>query len=299
MKSKIISLYLLLPLFQGLAWSSDEDEELAFNSMIDCDFHESNPFGQEFTHGIDGMKSTIFEFAFTNTGVVDICVDDPESQMIYLVDFGTSNSGIGIYLNQKYINFYFYFYFSRTIYSVDFESIDPEFFNTETHGIEFEHGMGSEITAGMDSIYFSYTEYFDDSDSPDYYDDDHYDADMLVSWGKNAYFYELKDIDQYDEFLPFFEGDSMIGGKAGSAVYDVDEGDGFDYHERENAAADLYAAMNDNGDPLIDAYLGHAEIDEHNITIAHNATIPKPRFYALFVGIISLGLVVFRRIKNN
>ena len=91
----------------------------------------------------------------------------------------------------------------------------------------------------------------------------------------------------------------MIRGKARTAIDDVDEGDGFDYHERENAAADLYAAKNDDGDSLIDAYLGHAGIDEYNITIAHNATISKPRFYAIFVGIISLGLVVFRRIKNN
>ena len=33
--------------------------------------------------------------------------------------------------------------------------------------------------------------------------------------------------------------------------------------------------------------------------ISSTPTIPEPRFYALFVGIISLGLVVFRRIKSN
>ena len=74
MKSKIISLYFLFVLFQGLAWSSDDDDESAFDSMIDYNFNESNPFGQEFTHGLDGTKSTIFEFAFTNTEAADIRV---------------------------------------------------------------------------------------------------------------------------------------------------------------------------------------------------------------------------------
>ena len=218
--------------------------------------------------------------------------------MIYLVDLSTSDYGIGLYLNQKYINLSFSP--SRTLYNVeDPESIDPEFFNSETYRVEFEHGMGSEITTNMDSIYFGYVKYFDNSDSPDYYDDDHYDTDMFVSWGKNAFVYELEDVHENENYLPGFSGDSMVGGKAGTAIDDVDEGDGFDYHGRENAAADLYAAKNDDGDSLIDAYLGHAGIDEYNITIAHNATIPKPRFYAIFVGIISLGLVVFRRIKNN
>ena len=283
--------------FQGLAWSSDDDE-LAFDRMIDYDFNESNSFGQEFTHGIDGTKSTIFEFAFTNTGVVDISVDDPENQMIYLVDLSTSDVGIGLYLNQKYINFSFSP--SRTLYNVeDPESIDPEFFNTETYRIEFDHGMGSEITTNMDSIYFGYVKYFDDSDSPDYYADDHYDTDMLVSWGENTYIYELEDVDENDNFLPDFQDDSMIGGKAGTAVDDADEGDGFNYYERDNADANLYAAINDDGDALIDAYLEHAGIDESNITMAHNAVIPEPRFYALFLGILSFGLVVYRRIKNN
>ena len=308
----LVPLFLLVFVFQGLAYSSQG--LWVDKSNYDYTFDQ---LGEEIDHGIDGSKSIIFEFDFTNTQAVDISVEDPETQMYYLVDFSETSNGITLYINQKYIGLSYSHtnkasYFNTHSYDFDYD-MGYGHYGPDGDGrpgrIDFAHGMGSQITADMDSIYFGFLKFHDVGDLHPYPNDDIYEVSAFLTWGGPEVYVADYEIDVPEDQLPSYEfedflfiddfsGDSMIGGKAGTFVDDADDfSDGGNFYQQDNASAALYGIASDHGSELGDNFMDYIGFEESDVIIVN--AIPEPRFYALFTGILSLGLVVYKRRKKE